>query len=64
MDHLCYFYLVFVMLSCTYVCLLMPCGHLLGKGLHLGSRLCCLIVKLSLSHWYHGLDAVLDCIDS
>ena len=34
------------------VCLLMPCGHLLGKGWPLGSRLWCLIVTLSLSHWY------------
>ena len=34
-------------------CLLMPCGHLLGKGWPLGFRLWCLIVKLSLnSHWY------------
>ena len=32
-----------------YVCLLMPCGHLRGKGLPLGSRLWCLNVKLSLS---------------
>ena len=33
MDHLNYFCLVFVMLTCF--CLLMPdhaCGHLLGKG--------------------------------
>ena len=36
------------------VCLLMPCGQLLGKGWPLGSRLWCLIVKLSLSHWYPG----------
>ena len=46
------------------VCLLMPCGHLLGKGWPLGSRLWCLIVKLSLSHWYPGSGVVLDCIDS
>ena len=46
------------------VCLLMPCGHLLGKGWHLGSRLWCLIVKLSLSHSYPGSGMVLDCIDS
>ena len=38
--------------SCFCVCSLLPCGHLLGKGwpLSLGSRLCCLIVFLSLSH--------------
>ena len=47
-----------------HVCLLMPCGHLLGKGWPLGSRLWCLIVTLSLSHWYPGSDVELDCIDS
>ena len=36
------------------ICLLMPCGHLLGKGWPLGSRLWCQVVKLSLSHWYPG----------
>ena len=46
-------------LSCLYyafvrVCLLIPCGHLLGKGLPSGSHLWCLIVKLSLSDWYPG----------
>ena len=46
------------------VCLLMPCGHLLGKGWPLGSRLWCLIVKLSLSHWCPWSGVVLDCIDS
>ena len=46
------------------VCLLLPCGHLLGKCLPLGSRLWCLIVKLVLCHWYPGSGVVLDCIDS
>ena len=41
-----------------------PCGHLLGKGWPLGSRLWCLTVSLSLSHWYPGSGVVLDCIDS
>ena len=36
------------------VCLLMPCGPLLRKGWPLGSRLWCLIVKVSLSNWYPG----------
>ena len=62
MDHLCYFCLVFVMLLC--VCLLMACGHLLGKGLPFGSCLWGLIVKLSPFHWYPGSGVVLDCIDS
>ena len=47
-DHLCYFCLVFVMLS--RICLLMPCGHLLGMGWPHGSHLWCLIMCLSLSH--------------
>ena len=45
------------------VCLLMHCGHLLRKGWPLGSRLWCLILTLSLSHWYPGPGVVLDCID-
>ena len=47
-----------------HVCLLMPCGHLLGKGWPLDSRLLCLIVTLPLSHWYPGSGVVLDCIAS
>ena len=46
------------------ICLLMFCGHLLGKGWPLGSRLWCPIVKLSLSHWHPWSDVLLDCIDS
>ena len=46
------------------VFLLVPCGRLLVGGWPLGSRLWCLIVKLSLSHWYPGSGVVLDCIDS
>ena len=61
-DHLCYFCLV---LLCFHARLFfMPCGHLLGKGWPLGSRLWCLIVTLSLFAWYHGSGVVLDCIDS
>ena len=54
-------------LSCyafKHICLLMPSGRLLGKGWPLDSRLWCLIVTLSLSHWYPGSGVVLDCIDS
>ena len=54
----CYWY-AFVGVS-----LLMPCGHLLGKGWPFCSHLWCLIVQLSLSHWYPGSGVVLDCIDS
>ena len=46
------------------ICLLMPCGHLLGIGRPLGFRLLCLILNLSLSHWYPGPGVVLYCIDS
>ena len=63
MDLLCFFFgLVFAMPLC--VCLYVPCGQLLGKGWPLSSRLWCIIVSLSLSHWYPGLGVVLDCIDS
>ena len=56
-------------LSCVYydfvrVCLFVPCGHLLGKGWPLGSRLWYITVRLSLSHWYPVSGVVLDCIDS
>ena len=46
-----------------HVCLLMPCGHLLGKGWHLVSFVMsnCDVV---ISHWYPGSGVVLDCIDS
>ena len=46
------------------VCLYVPCGHLLGKGWPLGSRLWCLTLSLLLSHWYPGSGVVLNCIDS
>ena len=61
-DHLCCFCFVFCY-SFVRVWSLMPYGHLLGKGWPLGSCLWCLIVKLSLSHWYPGSGVVLDCID-
>ena len=61
--------LLWFVLSCVCyvfmrVCLYVLCGHLLGKGWPLGSRLWCLTVSLSLSHWYPGSGVVLDCIDS
>ena len=60
---------MFSFLSCVYSVFVLVwsyvlCGHLLGKGLPLGSRLLCLAVTLSLSHWYPGSGVVLDCIDS
>ena len=63
MDLLIFlFCLVFAMSLCTSV--YVRCGHLLGKGLPLDSRLWCLTVSLSLSHWYPGSGVVLDSIDS
>ena len=52
MDRLYYFCLIFVMLSCASI------------FDALGSRLGCLIVKLSLSHWNPGSGVVVDCINS
>ena len=60
----CFFFcLVFVMPlhASVYLCLVVTCWE---KGWPLGSRLWCLTVSLSLSHWYHGSGVVLDCIDS
>ena len=62
MDLLCF----------SVLCLLCLCARLFicdlwspaGKGLPLGSRLWCLTVSLSRSHWYPGSGVVLDCIDS
>ena len=58
-----------VFLSCVcyafvHVCLFVPCGHLLGQGCPLGSRLRCKTVSFLLSHWYPGSGVVLDYIDS
>ena len=54
-------------LSCVcYACGLFICAlwSPAGKGLTLNSRLWCILVSLSLSHWYPGSGVVLDCIDS
>ena len=40
----------FLWLSCFFLCSLVPCGHLLGKGWPLGSCLWCLLWFLLLSH--------------
>ena len=58
------FFLSCVCYAFVRVCLYVPCGHLLGKGCPLGSRLWYLTVSLSLSHWYPVSVVVLDCIDS
>ena len=58
------FFLSCVCYSFVRLCLYVLCGHLLGKGWPLGSRLWCLTVNLSLSHWYPGSGVVLDSIDS
>ena len=43
------FFLSCVCYASVDVCLYVPCGHLLGKGCPLGSRLWCLTVSLLLS---------------
>ena len=58
------FFLSCVCYASVRVCLFVPCGHLLVKDWPLGSRLWCLAVNLSLSHWYPGSGVILDCIDS
>ena len=58
------FFLSFVCYAFVGVCLFVPCGHLLGKGWPIGSRLWCITVSFSLSHWYPGSSVVLDCINS
>ena len=58
------FFLSCVCYDFVRVCLYVPCGHLLGKGWPLCSRLWCLTVSLLLSHWYPGSGVVLDCIHS
>ena len=63
MDLLCFF-LTCVCIAVVHLCLFVLCGHLLGKGWPLCSRLWCITVSLSLSNWYPGSGVVLDCIDS
>ena len=59
-----FFCVSFMFFFCLVFAMSLLCGHLLGKGWPLGSRLWCLTVNLSLSHWYPGSGVVLDCIDS
>ena len=56
MSLVCIGFLSCVCCAFVPVCLLVPCGHLLGKGWPLGSRLYWLTVSLLLllSHWYPG----------
>ena len=58
------FFLSCVCYAFGHVYLYVPCGHLLGKGWPLGSRLWCQTVSLFLSNLYPGSGVVLDCIDS
>ena len=56
------FFLSSVCYAGVRVCLFVPCGHLLGNGWPLGSRLWYLNVRRSLSHLYPGSGVVLDFI--
>ena len=62
-DLLCFF-LSCVCYAFVIICIYVPCGHLMGKGCPLASRLWCLTMSLSLSHWYPESGVVLDCSDS
>ena len=55
------FCLVFAMSLCSsvYMCFVVTCWERADR-----SRLWCLTVSLSFSHWYPGSCVVLDCIDS
>ena len=57
-----FFCLVFIMPLCAsvYLCRVVTCW----ERADLLVCLWCITVSLSLSHWYPGLGAVLDCIDS
>ena len=57
-DHFVYV----LCLSCLRVCLLLPCGHLLGKGWPLGSCFCDVFCHCPM--WYPGSGVAIDCIDS
>ena len=60
MDHFCY-----LCLLCLLVCLLQPCGHLMGKGSALGSLV--FNVLLCFCHFpmcCTGSGVVPNCIDS
>ena len=59
-----FFFLFCVCYTFVHVGLFVPFGHLLGKGWPLGSRLWCLTVSFSLSHWYPRQSVLLDCMDS
>ena len=61
MDHYCYLWFVFVMLSCLFIAAL--CSQA-GKGLNLGFLVC--DVSLCFCHlpmWCPGSGVVLDCIN-
>ena len=62
---------VFIILSCLFLAVLLLVGTfsisyewIFYVFFCLGSRLWCVTVSLSLSHWCPGSGVVLDCIDS
>ena len=59
-DHLWVFCVL--CFSCFRVCLLLPCGHLLGWGWTLGSCWWCLLHLCYFPMWYPWSGVVLDCI--
>ena len=61
MDHLCYLYIVFVMLTRLFIAALWSTE---GKGPASWLLFVMFIVILRLSHFVTGNGVVLDCIDS
>ena len=60
-DHLCYFFIVFVMLSRLHIAALWSPA---GKGLTSWLSFECLICDCFFPIWLPGSGVVLDCIDS
>ena len=54
-----------ISLPYCHVCFLQPCGHLLGKGGHVGSLVCDVFLCFAtFPYGVIGSGVVLDCIDS
>ena len=58
------FFLSCVCYAFVRICLYVPCGRLLGKGLPSWLSFVVSNCELSLSHWYPGSGVVLDFISS
>ena len=61
MDHFCYLFFVFVMLSCLFIAAMWPSG---GKGLTFWLSFAMFYCVCHFPMGYPGSGVVLDCIDS